>query len=286
MVESKVKVGSKECSKLGFNKIFLNAGNELISVITIIIVFGFIIALSLPALSLLKYSGFTGLIDILKQEDTKNCILLSLQTSFLSLLLIFLLGTATVFYLHQIKNQVLYKILDILIEIPIVFPPAVAGLGLLMTFGQSGVIGRFANSYGFTIVFTQTAVVIAQLFVSSSYYIRIVSNALNEVPVELFEASYVFGAGKRKTMFFIIIPMIKKYIVSGLILAWIRALGEFGATMMFAGNVQGITRTIPLQIYSYMQTDLSKATALAALMYILSFTMLIFVRFITKEADQ
>jgi molybdate transport system permease protein len=285
MVESKAKVNSKECSELGFNKILLNTSNEIFSVITIILVFGFIIALSLPALSLLKYSGFTGLIDILKQEDTKNCILLSLQTSFLSLFLIFLLGTTTVFYLHQIKNQVLYKILDILIEIPIVFPPAVAGLGLLMTFGQSGIIGRLANSYGFPIVFTQAAVVIAQVFVSSSYYIRIVSNALNEVPLELFEASYVFGAGKRKTMFFIIIPMIKKYIISGLILAWIRALGEFGATMMFAGNVQGITRTIPLQIYSYMQTDLSKATALAALMYILSFTMLIFVRFITKETD-
>ncbi|GFZ34575.1 molybdate ABC transporter permease [Clostridium zeae] len=283
MVERKVQFRVKHNSRFSINILKFNIKSQLISVFIVIVVFGLIIELTLPALSLLKYSGLTGFFDILKEEDTKVCIILSLKTSFLSLLLTFLLGTTTVFYLHKIKNQILYKVLDILIELPIVFPPSIAGLGLLLTFGQSGEIGRLASYYGLNIVFTQIAVIMAQFFVSTPYFIRIVSNALKEVPLELFEASYVFGAGKRKTMFLIIIPMLKKYIVSGLILAWIRALGEFGATLMFAGNVQGITRTIPLQIYSYMQTDLNKATALAALMYILSFVMLIFVRFITKE---
>lgn len=283
MVERNIKIKTMKYSGIEYRKLIPNIiGNIVFTLITGLIII-FIISLSLPALSIFNYSGLGGILDILSEENARSCIYLSLKTSFTSLLLTFILGTTTVFYLHQIKNKILYKIADIIIEIPIVFPPAVAGLGLLMTFGQSGIIGRIASSYGLSIVFTQVAVIIAQFFVSTSFYIRIVSNALKEVPLELYEASYVFGAGKRKTLFFVILPMIKKYIISGLILAWIRALGEFGSTLMFAGNVQGVTRTIPLQIYSYMQTDISKATSLAALLYILSFIMLLFVRLFMKD---
>lgn len=243
----------------------------------------YIFLLVFPILSLMKYAGVYNILKNVCNTENVNCILLSLVTSLVSLVITFLFGTATAFYIANISNNKMAKLLDIIVEIPIVLPPAVAGIALLLAFGSNGFIGRFLSQYNIDIVFTPIAVVIAQVFVSSAFYVRVLRDSIKRVPDEIFEATYVFGAGKVETNIRVIIPMLKNSIISGLILAWVRSMGEFGATLMFAGNILNKTRTIPLEIYTLMQSDIKTATAFAAILYILSFSMLVVVRMNEKE---
>ena len=238
----------------------------------------YIFLLVLPILSLMKYAGVYNILQNVRNAENINCILLSLVTSLVSLVITFLFGTATAFYIANISNNKMAKLLDIIVEMPIVLPPAVAGIALLLALGSNGFIGRFLSQYNIDIVFTPIAVVIAQVFVSSAFYVRVLRDSIRSVPDEIFEATYVFGAGKVETNIRVIIPMLKNSIISGLILAWVRSMGEFGATLMFAGNILNKTRTIPLEIYTLMQSDIKTATAFAAILYILSFSMLVIVR--------
>lgn len=243
----------------------------------------YLVILIFPILSMIKFSGLQHLIEAFKNSDNISTIFLSINTSLIALLFTFILGTPTAFFINGMTNKFISKLLDIIVEMPVVLPPAVAGIALLLTFGSNGVVGRFLVAHGINIIFTPVAVVIAQFFVSSAFYVRVLRDAVRGIPDEIFEATYVMGAGKVETIFRIVIPMLKKSIISGLILAWIRSMGEFGATLMFAGNILHKTSTIPLQIYTYMQTDVQTATAFATVLYVLSFVMLILVRFTQKE---
>lgn len=243
----------------------------------------YLIILIFPILSMIKFSGLQHLIEAFKNSDNISTVFLSINTSLIALLFTFILGTPTAFFINGMTNKFISKLLDIIVEMPVVLPPAVAGIALLLTFGSNGVVGRFLVAHGINIIFTPVAVVIAQFFVSSAFYVRVLRDAVRGIPDEIFEATYVMGAGKVETIFRIVIPMLKKSIISGLILAWIRSMGEFGATLMFAGNILHKTSTIPLQIYTYMQTDVQTATAFATVLYVLSFVMLILVRFTQKE---
>ncbi|SMC25114.1 molybdate transport system permease protein [Clostridium acidisoli DSM 12555] len=243
----------------------------------------YLVILIFPILSMIKFSGLQHLIEAFKNSDNISTVFLSINTSLIALLFTFILGTPTAFFINGMTNKFISKLLDIIVEMPVVLPPAVAGIALLLTFGSNGVVGRFLVAHGINIIFTPVAVVIAQFFVSSAFYVRVLRDAVRGIPDEIFEATYVMGAGKVETIFRIVIPMLKKSIISGLILAWIRSMGEFGATLMFAGNILHKTSTIPLQIYTYMQTDVQTATAFATVLYVLSFVMLILVRFTQKE---
>lgn len=245
----------------------------------------YFLMLIFPILSMIKYSGLSYVVQTLYDPDSIKTIILSFATSLIALIFTFIIGTPTAFSVHFVKNKLSSKILDIFVEIPVVLPPAVAGIALLLTFGKNGVVGNFLSDHGIDIIFTSTAVVIAQFFVSSALYVRVLRDAVKTVPIELFEVSYVLGAGKIETIIRIMIPMLKKAVVSGLILAWIRSLGEFGATLMFAGNIVGKTRTIPLQIYTYMQDDIKMATAFATILYIMTFVLLLLVRLSIKDDD-
>lgn len=240
-------------------------------------------ALILPIFSLFKYAGISNVIQTFYNMENINCIVLSIATSLISLAITFIFGTAAAFYIDGISNKFLSKLLDILVEMPVVLPPAVAGIALLLTFGNNGFIGRLLQNSNVDVVFTPIAVIIAQFFVSSAFYVRVLKDSIRNVPNEIFEATYVLGAGKVETIIKVIMPMLKKSIVSGLILAWVRSMGEFGATLMFAGNIVNKTRTIPLQIYTFMQTDIKMATAFAAVLYFLSFAMLLLIRMNQKE---
>lgn len=243
----------------------------------------YIFLLVFPILSLMKYAGVYNILRNIRNEENANCILLSLTTSLISLVITFLFGTVTAFYIANISNNKIAKLLDSIVEMPIVLPPAVAGIALLLALGSNGFIGSFLSQYKIDIVFTPIAVVIAQVFVSSAFYVRVLRDSIKKVPDEIFEVTYVLGAGKIETNIKIIIPMLKNSIISGLILAWVRSMGEFGATLMFAGNILNKTRTIPLEIYTLMQSDIKTATAFAAILYILSFSMLVIVRMNEKE---
>nr|WP_243277896.1 ABC transporter permease [Clostridium yunnanense] len=251
-----------------------------------VIICMYLTIIMLPIAAMIKYSGIDNIVATLYEKDNISSIILTLYTSSISLLMTFVFGTAIAFYLKSIKNNNLSKLLSILIELPIVLPPAAVGIALLLTFGSNGLIGSLLDQVGINIVFTPSAVILAQFFVSSAFYVKVLTNSINDIPKEIFEVTYVLGAGRVETIFRVIIPMLKRAIISGLILSFIRSIGEFGATLMFAGNILNETRTIPLQVYTYMQTDIKMATSFATILYILSFLLLFSARVFLKDEGE
>ncbi|MDQ2087101.1 ABC transporter permease [Herbivorax sp. ANBcel31] len=238
----------------------------------------------LPILSIIRVADFKDFGKTITNRQNIDVILLSLSTGILSSIFIFLLATPVVYYL-TFKKSFLSKILDVFVSIPTVLPPAVAGIGLLLAFGRQGILGGVLSRFGIVISFTPLAVIIAQFFVASAFYIKIFKAGVESIAPEVLEASYVFGAGKIETFIKMVVPMLKKNIASGLLVSWARAMGEFGATITFAGNVMGRTRTIPLQIYTYMQTDIKSAALLSVVMFIISFVVLYFTKVCLKTEE-
>lgn len=263
-----------------------SASEKLLLTIFSSIVVVYLLILISPIAALGKYSGFANITNSIREMDNLSAIKLSMMTSLVAVIFTFVLGTPTVFYLINIKNNNLSRLLDVILEIPVVLPPAVAGVGLLLAFGTNSFIGSFLKEYNINIIFTPYAVIIAQFFVSAAFYIRILKNSVELVPKEIFESAYDCGANKIQTIAYIIMPMLKKSVISGLMLGWIRALGEFGATMMFAGNVLNKTRTMPLQIYTLMQSDIKMAAAFSMILYIITFVILVTVKLLLKEKNQ
>jgi molybdate transport system permease protein len=243
----------------------------------------YMVLIVLPILSILKVSGVSSLINAITDAGNVEALRLSFYTTALSLLLTFALGTPVVYYICCSKNSFIKKATSIMVSIPSVLPPAVAGIGLLLAFGRNGILGAYFSKLDIEIVFTPIAVILAQFFVSSAFYIQILKNGVDAVSPEIFEASYVFGAGRAETFYKVIIPMLRKNVIAGLVVSWTRALGEFGATIMFAGNVFGKTRTMPLQIYTLMQTDIKLAAAVSVILFLISFIILWTVNSLLKD---
>jgi molybdate transport system permease protein len=254
-------------------------------IIFLMVVVIYISILLLPIVALSNFAGINKIVKLLGNEEAISSIKLGLKTASYSLILTFLFGTCTVFFVTNIKNKVILNIIDIIIQIPIVIPPATAGIGLLLAFGRNGLIGKFLSSFGINIVFTPIAVIIAQFFICSAFYIQVLRAAVDNIPYEIYEASYVFGASRFQTITKIILPMEKKAVISGLLLSWVRAMGEFGTTIMFAGNIIGKTRTVPLQIYTFLQSDITMAAALATILYILSIMLMIGIKFFLRTEE-
>ncbi|TYQ16487.1 UNVERIFIED_CONTAM: molybdate transport system permease protein [Acetivibrio alkalicellulosi] len=278
-----------ECkSKKNTQKNMKNNNVELLLLLISAIAVGIYLLFTLtPILSIIKATDFKSYNDMFTNKQNIQSIILSISTSLISLVFTFLLGTPVVYYVTINKKSIVSKIVNALVSIPTVLPPAVAGIGLVLAFGRQGVIGGLLARFGIGISFTPIAVVIAQFFVSSAFFIKIFKAGVESVKPEIIEAAYVFGMGKIEAFIRILIPMLKKNIISGLLVSWTRAMGEFGATIVFAGNVVGRTRTIPLQIYTYMQTDIKSAAVLAVIMFVISFTVLFITELClkTKQPD-
>ncbi len=241
--------------------------------------------LILPVYAILSYS-YPWILSMSENlTDYIPAIRLSFTTSLISTFICFVFGTAAVFHTVNIKNRALKRFMEILFQLPVVFPPAIAGIGLLLVFGRNGIIGRVLVDWGIHISFSSKAVIIAQVFVSSPFYVQVMKSAIEAIPPQVYEASYLCGAGKLITIFKIILPMLSGHIISALTLSWVRAMGEFGATITFAGNLEGMTQTIPLKIYTLMQTDIKAASLLAAILLLLSFTMLVFVKIVSSKKE-
>jgi molybdate transport system permease protein len=200
---------------------------------------------------------------------------LSLGTTAITVVLIILLGTPLAYFLarHRFPFK---RLVTIFIEIPIVMPPVVAGLALLSAFGRRGLIGMPLANLNISITFTLVAVVLAQLFVSSPFYIRAAQSRFESLPREYEYAAAVDGASRWLIFRRIMLPQSTRALLVGLILSWARALGEFGATILFAGNLQGRTQTMPLLVYGALEQDLrvTFVTALILLgLAVLAFTL-------------
>ncbi|MEQ8220830.1 MAG: ABC transporter permease [Candidatus Eremiobacterota bacterium] len=229
--------------------------------------------LFLPVLSLLLKISPDVFISSLQDYNICQAILLTLSTSSLSVLLIFLLGTPLA-YLMAWKNFRGKRFFSVLIDLPSVLPPAVAGLALLIAFGRRSFSGTLFDTVGIEIAFTPIAVILAQMFVSSPYYIKSAINGFSMIPAELIEAAEIDGASEWKAFKDIILPLSRRSIVNGIILSWARAVGEFGATIIFAGNYPGRTQTMSLAVYLGLQSDLNKAITLAVILLVISFIIL------------
>lgn len=191
-------------------------------------------------------------------EIVGSALRLSLSTSVWSLGLIVLFGTPLAYGLARSRFPG-RRLVSLMIELPIVMPPAVAGLALLLTFGRRGVLGDPLSDLGITIAFTQAAVVLAQTFVAAPFYIRAAQVGFGGVPLELEDAARVDGATEPHVFWHITLPLARPALLSGLILSWARVLGEFGATILFAGSLQGVTQTMPLLVYGVFERDLNAA---------------------------
>jgi molybdate transport system permease protein len=206
----------------------------------------------------------------------------SLKTTLISLGLILALGTPVAFLMGRVKFH-LKSLVETLIDLPTVLPPSVAGLALLLTFGRNGAIGSLLSRGGISVAFTQAAVVMAQMFIAAPYYIRSAAIGFSSIDQEYIEAAQLDGADPWQLFRFIILPIARYSLLSGTVLSWARALGEFGATIMFAGNFMGRTQTMPLAIYLGFESNLEAALTLSVILIGISCCSLILVRVITGK---
>lgn len=234
--------------------------------------------LALPLLGLLARAvGGVGVWDALGRPIVFEALKLSMLTSALVLLLALLLGSPLALLLARRRFKGI-GVLDSVIDLPIVLPPAVAGLALLLTFGRRGLLGTPLAAVGVELPFTTAAVVLASLFVAAPFYVRAARAGFVSVPRELEEAARVEGASEWHVFRFVTAPVAAPALFGGAILCWARALGEFGATIMFAGQFIGRTQTMPLAIYAALESDLDAALALSVVLLAISFALLLLFR--------
>jgi molybdate transport system permease protein len=230
--------------------------------------------LALPVVALLLRVPLSALGEYAVRPVVLEALQLSLLTSLISLGLIALLGTPTAYALgrYDFRGK---RVLETLVEVPLVMPPAVAGVALLLALGRRGLLGPVFEEVGLDIAFSTTAVVLAQTFVASPFYVKAARSAFQAVPGELEESAATEGAGTWARFRRIVLPLALPGIAGGAVMAWARALGEFGATILFAGNFIGRTQTMPLAIYTTLESDLDAAIVLSAILVVVSFTLLL-----------
>jgi molybdate transport system permease protein len=238
--------------------------------------------LGLPSLIVLVRAVSPTFVNTLINPTVTEALRLSLLTTSLSLALTLLLGTPLAYLLAR-YTFFGKRLLETLLDLPIVLPPTVAGVALLLTFGRRGFIGSYLNELGITIAFTTIAVVIAQVFVASPLYIRSMRSAFANISERLEGAALTLGASKTQTFWRVTLPLTLPYFLEGVVLSWARALGEFGATIVFAGSLQGRTQTMPLAIYSALEQDLDTALVISAILTVVAFGLLFVFRQLVRR---
>ncbi len=239
--------------------------------------------LLLPVVALVwKAGGSTGFWSALSQPLVLDALRLTAVTSAISLGFALVLGTPLAWVMAR-RDFPGRQVVEIFIDLPLVMPPVVAGVALLMAFGREGLLGHELNVLGITLPFSTAAVVMAQLFVAVPFYVRGALLGFRLVPTDIEEAAAIDGASGWATFRHITLPLALPGIISGAILCWARAVSEFGATLMFAGNISGRTQTMPLAIMTAMETNLNSALALAVLLVVAAALVLIVSRLFTAE---
>ena len=229
--------------------------------------------LALPVIALVATTGARDFLAGLRSPLVGPALRLSLLTTSLSLATVVLLGTPLAWLLARSRSR-LARAVEVAVQLPVVIPPAVAGLALLLAFGRRGLFAGL----GLHLAFTTAAVVLAEVFVAAPFYIQAATAAFRRVDEELLVVARTLGAGPLRTFWRLALPLSRPGLVSGAAMAWARALGEFGATLMFAGNLTGRTQTLPLAIYTALESDLHAAQSLSLLLVAAAFVLLLIVR--------
>lgn len=238
--------------------------------------------LVLPVAVLLVRALAPAVLATLVAPAAVEALRLSLLTTALAMGAIVLFGTPLAYLLARGSFPGI-RLVDALVDIPLVLPPVVAGLALLLVFGRRGVIGGPLSAAGIDLAFTTTAVVLAQIFVASPFYVRALKVGFGAVPRELEAAARIDGASRWSAFWRVTWPLSLPAFTEGLVLAWARALGEFGATIVFAGSLQGRTRTLPLAIYAALERDLDAALALAGVLTVVALVLFLIVRALASQ---
>jgi molybdate transport system permease protein len=239
----------------------------------------FALFLGLPIVTLVARAILDGsLATAVASPVVFDALLLSLVTTAISLIITVTLGLplAVVLARRQFRGK---GWLEAIVDLPIVLPPSVAGLALLLVFGRRGLLSAPFEILGIAIPFTTIAVILAQTFVSAPFFIRSARTGIAAVDRDLEDAARVDGASERQLFRSVTVPLASAALAAGLVMTWARSLGEFGATIMFAGNVEGRTQTLPLVVYGEFQGgDLDASIAAAAILVIAAFGVLVAVR--------
>jgi molybdate transport system permease protein len=241
--------------------------------------------ISLPVLSLVVWTVNESAWGAMASPVARDALLLSIKTTAMSMAILIAVGTPAAYLLAR-GNFRGKRLLNTLVDVPIVLPPSAAGIALLLAFGSQGLLGEHLRVFGIEIVFTTAAVVMAQLFVAAPFYVRQAVTGFSEVDRELEEAAFVDGAGRAGAFFRVVVPLAFPALVAGALTAWARALGEFGATIIFAGSFPGVTQTIPLAIFGSFQKDFDAAVALSVLVLGFAFVVIFAVRYLTRRATE
>jgi molybdate transport system permease protein len=229
--------------------------------------------LGLPILALVWRALGKDFFTFALSSTAISALRLSLLTSTVSILITIAAGMPLAYILARWKFHG-KTALELLIDLPVVLPPSVAGLALLIAFGRQGVFGVWLNSIGITLPFTTAAVVMAQTFVSAPLFVRSAHVGFAGIDRQLEEAATVEGANEWQVFRFVMFPLARRALLTGIVLGWTRALGEFGATIMFAGNLEGKTQTMPLAIYLGFERGLGVAVALSVMLVVVSIILL------------
>jgi len=233
--------------------------------------------IALPLLALFLRTSPDRFFAELNQPQVIQAIKLSLFTSAVTTALTLAFGTPVAYLLAQRRFR-FYRVVDTLVDLPTVLPPSVAGVALLMAFGRKGLFGPFLDSMGINIPFTLVAVILAQTFIASPFYVKAAAIGFAAIDPELKQAAALDGASRWQTFRYVVLPLSWMSLLSGSVMTWARALGEFGATIIFAGNFPGRTQTMPLAIYIGFEIDLNVALTLAVILVCFSFLTLILVK--------
>ncbi len=221
------------------------------------------------------------LLSALGTEAAVDALRVTAETNLVSMLLIILFGTPTAYWIATRRSRARDLVVT-LVELPLVLPPAVAGIGLLAAFGRLGLLGGTMDAFGVDIAFTKVAVILAVTFVASPFYVRTAVAAFEAVDPTYPAAARTLGAGPGRVFVRVALPLSAGGLGAGAALAFARGIGEFGATIMFAGSLQGTTQTLSLAIYEQFDLDFDVALAISAVLVLVSATVLLSVKVLTR----
>jgi molybdate transport system permease protein len=233
--------------------------------------------LGLPVLSLILRISPGLLLDRLGEPLVLQALRLSLITSLAATATVVVLGLPVAYLLamHEFRGK---GLLEALIDLPMVLPPTVAGVALLTAFGRSGLAGHALGALGITLPFTTLGVVVAQAFVAAPFFIGAARAGFTEVDRKYLDAAATLHASPVRAFVTVLAPLAAPALLAGAATGWARALGEFGATITFAGNMPGVTQTMPLAVYLALQSDVDAAIALSVLLLLFSLAVLLTIR--------
>ena len=233
--------------------------------------------LGLPLVALIFRVPPGQLLQRWQEPALLEALRLSILTSVVATIAVVVLGLP-VAYLLATRSFPGKRLLETVLELPMVLPPTVAGVGLLLAFGRQGLAGSALGAFGISVPFTTLAVIVAQIFVGAPFFIAAARAGLGAVDRRYVDAAATLRASPSRTLFRVMLPLALPSLAAGAAMTWARALGEFGATITFAGNMPGVTQTMPLAVYLALQTDLNAAVAMSVLMLTLSLGVLLGIR--------